>query len=365
MSNRSLCIGALVAVSVLPATTSAAQCLVPDAELISANAGRDAIPSLTNPSTVAADAVGPQLRDTDRVLGVVQNGQARAYPLRILWWHEIINDVLGGVPIAVSYCPLTGSGLVYDPVLDGQHVTFGTSGLLFDNNLVMYDRTSASLWSQMMVRGVCGSYISHEPALYAVTEMTWGGWKELHPQTTVVSFATGYPRNYNIYPYGNYREVDDTQILFPLSFADRRLAPKALVHGIEHNGVARAYSLYDIGNQAERQAINDQINDRAVLVVYDSVNEMAMSFDRKLRFLNKKGKWKTKKFAFGVTDDGDGGIALRDRQTGTIWNLQGEPVAGELVGKIDGGSLKRIPEAYTAFWFAWAAFHRGTEIHGR
>jgi len=273
--------------------------------------------------------------------------------------------VLGGVPIAVSYRPLTGSALVYDPVLDGRHVTFGTSGLLFDNNLVMYDRTSESLWSQMMVRGVCGEYISHQPALLTVTQLSWAAWKEMHPETTVVSFDTGYSRNYNVYPYGDYRAIDSTRLLFPLSFSDMRMAPKTLVHGIEHNGIARAYSLFDIGAQADRRAINDQISGRAVLVVYDRVNAMAMSFDREVRFLKNKGNWKNKKLTFDVADDGSGGFALKDRQTRTLWNLQGEPVAGELVGKVEGDRLQRIPEAYTAFWFAWAAFHRDTGIHGR
>ena len=354
-TNATVRIAGLLMVTLLPATTAAAQCLIPESDIIAVT-GRDAIPSLTNPTTVSADAVDPLLESTDWVLGVVQNGQARAYPLRILWWHEIINDVLGGVPIAVSYCPLTGSGLVYDPVLDGRHVTFGTSGLLFDNNLVMYDRTSRSLWSQMMARGVCGTYISHQPNLYTVTQSTWAAWKQLHPETTVVSFDTGYQRNYDVYPYGNYRAIDDTQILFPLSFADRRVLPKVLVHGIVHNGVARAYSLYDIGAEADRQAINDQISGRPVLVVYDSVSAMAVSFDRKVRFLNKKGKWKNKKLTFDVADDGSDRFALKDRQTGTLWNLQGEPIVGELVGKIEGDRLQRIPEAYTAFWFAWAAF---------
>jgi hypothetical protein len=126
------------------------------------------------------------------VLGVVVNGEPRAYPHNLLWWHEIINDVLGGRPILVTYCPLTGSGLAYDPVIAEQHLNFGTSGLLFHNNLVMFDRATQSLRSQMRVEAICGSFSGTVPGLLPVVQSTWSAWKALHPDTTIVSFRAGF-----------------------------------------------------------------------------------------------------------------------------------------------------------------------------
>ncbi len=357
-SQLSLGIAALVTVALAP-VEAAAQCLISEADLI-AGAARDSIPALTDPLTVSADktSLGP----ADMVLGVVQNGEARAYPLRILWWHEIVNDVVGGVAMTITYCPLTGSGLVYDSVLEGERVTFGTSGLLFDNNLVMYDRASESLWSQMMVRGICGAYISHRPALYPVVETTWAAWKAMHPDSTVVAFNTGYNRDYSRYPYGDYDTVESTRLLFPHSFIDDRLAPKMLVHGIAHKGTARAYPLDDL---TLRDAINDHVGGRAVLLVVDGARRLAISFDRRVRILNKKGKLKWKKFDFDIVGSGGFPFRLKDRQTGSTWNLQGVPVRGKLVGRVENGGLPRIAEAFNAFWFAWAAFNRDTEIYER
>ncbi len=359
--DASLRIAALVTVTLLPAEV-AAQCLVPQSELFAA-AAPDSIPALTDPATVSADS--STLSPDDIVIGVVQNGEARAYPLRIMWWHEIVNDVLGGVAMAITYCPLTGSSLIYDPMLEGQRVIFGTSGLLFDNNLVMYDRASLSLWSQMMGRGICGPYISHEPALYPVVETTWAAWKRMHPDTTVVSFNTGYRRDYTRYPYGDYDSVNSTRLLYPHSFIDSRLAPKALVHGIVHGDTARAYRLDDPTASQSRLAFNDKIKSRPLLVVVDRDRRLAVSFDRKVRFLNKRGKWKKKKFTFDVVESGKFPFLLKDRQTGSTWNLQGVPVDGQLVDKVEGGGLPRVADAYSSFWFAWASFHRGSGIYGQ
>lgn len=125
---------------------------------MSGGPGKDGIPALSNPAVVSAGEGDRFLQAEDLVLGVVVNGEARAYPHGILWWHEIVNDVLGGEPIVVTFCPLTGSGIVYDPEIDGRSLNFGVSGLLFDNNLILFDRASDSLWSQMRLESVCGSF---------------------------------------------------------------------------------------------------------------------------------------------------------------------------------------------------------------
>jgi hypothetical protein len=177
-------------------------CLVPESELVSGGPGRDGIPALDRPVVVTADEGDEMYAPSALVLGVVAGGEARAYPHGILWWHEIVNDVLGGVPVVVSHCPLTGSGMIYDPRIGAQELNFGVSGLLFDNNLVLFDRATESLWSQMRVQAVCGSLASTRPPLRPVVQTTWAAWRAWHPDTTVLSTNTGFARNYAQYPYG-------------------------------------------------------------------------------------------------------------------------------------------------------------------
>lgn len=332
-------------IAALPAPAAAQSCLVPDNQIVSGGPGKDGIPALTTPQVVSAAEANRFLGPGNLVLGVTVNGEARAYPHNVLWWHEIVNDVLGGKPITVSYCPLTGSGMVYDPAIAGSTLSFGTSGLLFDNNLILYDRATDSLWSQMRVQAICGKLISTVPALLPVVQSTWQAWSSLHPETTVVSFNTGFNRNYNQYPYGTYDQLDNTQLLFPESFIDPRRPMKELALGITHEGLARAYPYGGLG---ERAAINDEITGLPVLVVFDKAAQTALPFDRRVQ-----GRT--------LTFDPEGAgfpFRLRDRETRTLWDLTGLAVEGPL-----GGSRLAPLATYSAMWFAWAAFHRGTEIY--
>ncbi len=357
---RNLLVGSVAVYGV--ATLVEAQCLVPESRLISGGPGKDGIPALTTPQVVSAEEGDSFLFSSDLVLGVVVNGEARAYPHAVLWWHEIVNDTLGGKPIAVSYCPLTGSGLVYDPVIGDQTLNFGTSGLLFDNNLVMFDRQTDTLWSQMMRIGICGPLIETEPTFYPVVQSTWAGWKGLYPATTVVSFSTGFSRNYDRYPYGSYDQVDDTQILFPHSFIDTRLPRKELVLGIASEGLARAYPMSTLSSLGSKVAVNDVVNGRPVLVVYDRDSAMALPFERKLTDPTiPEGPEGTGGLvlSFDVVGEGVFPFELRDRETGTLWSLTGLALDGPLTGS----QLQPIATSYVAMWFAWASFNSGTEIY--
>jgi hypothetical protein len=326
-------------------TDGGSNCLVPTSDLVSGGPGRDGIPALTNPRTVAAAAGDAFLGPTSLVLGVTFGGEARAYPHNVLWWHEIVNDVVGGRPIALSYCPLTGSGMVYDPVIGGQTLSFGVSGLLFDNNLVLFDRATESLWPQMRVEGICGSFTRTVPTLLPVAQSTWAAWKAPHPGTTVVSFDQGVSRNYNQYPYGTYDRVSDTSLLFPQSFVDPRRPPKELVLGIRQGAAAKAWAYGTLG---ERSAVNDAVGDRAVVVVYDAEAQMAVAFSRDIA---------GGLLSFDVVEDRAFPFHLRDAETGTLWDLTGAAVSGPRAG------ARFDPVAtYSAMWFAWAAFNRNTEL---
>lgn len=328
------------------AGAAGSDCLIPSSQLVNGGPGRDGIPALNRPPAVPAAAGDQFLAPGALVLGMAVGGQARAYPHNVLWWHEIVNDELGGRPIAVSYCPLTGSGMVYDPAIGGQTLNFGVSGLLFDNNLVLFDRTTESLWSQMRVQAVCGSFSGTAPSLLPVVQSTWAAWKALHPETTVVSFDTGFRRNYNQYPYGTYDQIGDNSLLFPQSFLDPRRPMKELVLGIREGATARAYSYGALG---ERAAVNDAVGGRTVLVVFDRAGEMALAFDRDVA---------GGRLSFEIVEATGFPFGLRDRETGTVWDLTGAALAGPLAG----GRLKPVA-TYSAMWFAWASFNRGTELY--
>lgn len=344
------------------ATLAAGQCLIPENLIVSGGPGKDGIPALTNPEVVLASAGDSFLVPDDLILGVVVNGEARAYPHGILWWHEITNDVLGGRPIVVSFCPLTGSGLVYDAAINGQLHNFGVSGLLFDNNLLLFDRTTDSLWSQMGVQSICGSLQGTRLSLLPLVQSTWAAWKAMHPDTTVVSFNTGFSRDYTRYPYGDYDLVDNTTLLFPQSTVDPRLPMKETVLGITHDGVARAYSMSRMSTVASRLVINDDVNGLPVLVAFDAGSSLAVAFERRLQqpaTSEGASSGEGELFEFDIVDEGTFPFKLRDRQTGSIWNLRGVAVEGPLAA---GARLVPIP-TFSAFWFAWSAFNLDSQIH--
>ncbi len=355
---------ALAVLLALPATASGQQCLVPDNLIVSGGVAPGGIPALTTPEVVSAAEGDLFLQPDDLVLGVEAGGEARAYPHGILWWHEIVNDILGGVPIAVTYCPLTGSGLVFDPVYQGRVLSFNTSGLLFDNNLIMFDQNATgSLWSQMRAQVICGELKGFEPELLAVVQSTWAAWKALHPETSVVSFNTGFNRNYTRYPYGTYDQLDNNQLLFPQSFIDTRRPMKELVLGIRHEGLARAYPFLTLAELGPHVAVNDNVNGRPVLVVFDRDGQMALPFDRRLidptLGSGDDGEPASIELSFDVVETESFPFLLRDRETGTLWSLLGQAVEGPLAG----ARLAPI-RTFVAMWFAWASFNPGTEIYG-
>ena len=323
----------------------AQNCTIPAEQIINGGPGKDGIPALTTPDAVTAFDGDSFLTGSDLVVGVAINGEAHAYPHNVFWWHEVVNDILGGKAIVVSFCLLTGSAMVHDPVIGGSSQNFGVSGLLFDNNLIMFDRATDSLWSQMQVSSICGDFAETRPKLLPVVQSTWKAWKELQPETTVVSFNTGFDRNYNRYPYGNYDQLDDTELLFPHTFIDPRLRMKELVLGIVKGGVARAYPYEGLG---QRAAVNDEVNGEPVLVVFDKDSQMALPFGRTVD---------GEVLRFEVSPANGFPFELRDVGTGTLWNLSGLAVEGPLAGS----RLQPIA-TFSPMWFAWASFHRGTEV---
>ena len=312
-------------------------------EIYSGGVPRDGIPALTNPDILSFDEA-TYLFDTDLVIGVEIGGHARAYPVKILNYHEIVNDNLGGNDICVTYCPLTGSGISFRRLIDDQYLEFGVSGMLFRNNLIPYDRSTESLYSQMFSRGIRGENYNENLPLIATTRCTWGYWKTHHPQTTAISLNTGYSRDYNSNPYGDYPV--SLRILFPVRFPNSRFHPKHLTLGIRSGDQAMAIPAMSLFGD---KIANITFNETPVVAVYDVAGKMMTAFSSVVN-----GDTLT----FTETPGGGAFVWMIDAQTNSVWTSRGIAVDGPLSGQ----RLTQL-SAYSAYWFAWLDFYPGTGVY--
>ena len=230
---------------------------------------RDGIPSIDKPSFFAARV--PFLRDTHRILGVVIDGEARAYPIPILTHHEIVNDIIAGRPIVITYCPLCRSGMAFEASIQGSIKSFGVSGLLYNSDVLLYDRKTESLWSQIMGEAISGPLVGKKLTLVPISNTTWGAWKKEHPRSLVLSPKTGFKIDYTRQLYPGYDK--SRNIWFPVAKRSRRLHPKALVVGLELDGEFKAYPLKELKHAAPQ--FQDRFSGQTVKVLYDSKSESA------------------------------------------------------------------------------------------
>jgi len=325
----------------------------PRNSIVSGGVPRDGIPALNNPRFVAPGSV-TYLTDDDLVLGVVIDGEARAYPHNIGWWHEIVNDRIGDRAISVTFCPLTGTGLVYDATgEEGEQFQLGVSGLLYNNNLVMYDRRDRStLYPQLYGTGVDGARKGEALTLLPVMETTWRAWRTLYPDTGVIESGTYDLERYTRYPYGSYR-TDNDYLIFGLrpnlaentSPFSSSFGSKDMVLGLRLNGEARAYPFDEMGEQT---VVNDHLGDIDVVVAFDRDSQLAVPYARQVD---------DQILTFELAQGGFP-FQLRDQETGSTWDITGRAIAGPLSGK----RLTQVP-AHNAFWFAWVTFWPETDVY--
>jgi hypothetical protein len=315
--------------------------IVPPELIVNGGPPPDGIPSIDNPKFIQIQKAEEFLEDSDLVVGLNINGDIRAYPLQILVWHEIVNDKVRNTPVAVTYCPLCFTNQVFNRTMnDGQILEFGTSGKLYNSNLVMYDRTTKSLWSQAMAQGIGGAFAGIKLERIPFDVAYWKEWKQLYPDSKVLSTDTGSTRPYGADPYGDY--YTNGEILFPVSNSDDRLGLKEIVIGLENKGQYKAFKLQEI---EDKKVINNQVNGKPIVLfslhpfmarVYDPVaNGQILEFNYNI---------KDKKFV--------------DKQTNSIWNFDGKSISGQMKGK----QLTRL-SSDEGFWFEWVAFHPKTELY--
>ena len=324
--------------------------LTPDV-LFAGGASRNGIPSLLNPALVPLSDPGATYLDDyaqsgaveARVVGLVIDDTPIAIPHNVLWWHEIVNIDLGGRRLAISYCPLTGSALVFDLTAAGVQ-RFSVSGLIFQNNLVMLDEETESLWSQMCSLAGIGDRQGTQLVQIPAIEMLWVAWKARHPGTLVISSETGFDRNYTQNPYEFY--VVNDLLLFPLrDSVDPRRPLKERVLGIPDGAGGIAIPFSELTGSAETTVIQTEIAGEIIQVLWDREARAAMAF-------------------YPRTADGRDvtlrpeGAGFVDQETGSVWNVEGRAVSGPLAGS----SLVPHEGAFVAFWFAWSAFHPLTRI---
>ncbi len=243
---------------------------IPVDEIRSGGPPKDGIPAISDPTMIAAGEAN-FLNPTDRVIGVVNGDVARAYPLAILNYHEIINDQLGEQPVAVSYCPLCDSVSAFDRTTSVGVREFGVSGLLYNSNVLMYDRNDSteSLWSQLKRESVAGTQVGEQLRLLPVELTTWAEWQTRHPTTTVMSNETGHPRDYTGAPYGRYFSSDS--LMFPVDQADARFPNKQRVLGVLVDGKSRAYpsSAFDV----QTTRIADKLVGKRIVIEFNPDTE--------------------------------------------------------------------------------------------
>jgi len=247
---------------------------VPLDQIHSGGPPKDGIPAILKPVFIKAAKAG-FLNEQDRILGLVDGGEAKAYPIKILNWHEIVNDTLGDYPVVVTYCPLCGTGIGFYPVVNGRSLIFGVSGLLYQSDMVMYDHQSESLWSQISMEAIAGPMTGTKLTQVFLEHTTWGEWRRAHPNTEVLSTNTGLVRDYNRDPYLGYAQRAD--LMFPVQQTDSRFHPKEWVLGLEVNGMFKAYPFSEL--KKVQGAVHERVNGKRVRIVYNAHSQSASAMD--------------------------------------------------------------------------------------
>ena len=327
-------------------------------EILVGNPVKDGIPALTNPVMESVEEAATWHSDRSPVIVVQINGEARAYPQAILMWHEIANDVIAGIPIAVTFCPLCNSSITFDRRVDGAVLDFGVSGLLRNSDMVMYDRQSETWWQQLTGEGLVGDYAGTLLDILPSQVISFASFAERHPDGLVLSRETSYGRNYGINPYTNYDSRPGRPFLFRGELDVRLSSPVAHVLAAVVDDIAIAYPFEKL---RELAVVNDVVGETPVVVFFQPgvASALGEAVIDNAADLGTAGMYQStvdgQVLNFTSLDDG----TFRDDQTGSIWNAYGEAIGGELAGS----ELEWI-HAFPHFWFAWAAFYPDTEVYG-
>lgn len=321
---------------------------VPPSEIASGGPGPDGISSIDFP-VFTQDFASQSVAPNELVVGIKIGDDVRAYTHTVLDWHEIVNDqfVIDGQqdPVTLSYCPLTGSAMLWKGNMESANPTFGTSGNLYNSNLVLYDRETFSFWAQMLEQGINSAERLTVPDRLQVVETTWETWQEMYPQTTLMTKDTGFSRPYGFYPYGSFKT--NSALLFNVNNSgDGRLHRKERVLGINVGTSSKVYPIATFTNEVS--IVNDTVGDMDVVAAGSAVKNFGVIFNRQLEDCTTLDFSPLQNQLPVVMSDNEG----------NQWDLFGTAVSGPRAGT----QLQKT-NSYISYWFAWTAFFPNADIH--
>ncbi|MEW6029670.1 MAG: DUF3179 domain-containing protein [Chloroflexota bacterium] len=336
-------------------TTDFSKHSVPYSEILSGGPPKDGIPAIDAPKFQSVSEADEWLEDREPVVFIQVADEAKAYPIQILMWHEIVNDTVGGEPLLVSFCPLCNTAIAFKRTFAGTVLDFGTTGRLRYSNLIMYDRQTETWWQQATGDAIAGEHTGAQLEFYPAAIISWADFKAQHPDGKVLSRDTGFSRDYGRNPYFGYDDINQSPFLFDGATPDQ-LPPMARVLTVDLNGKVVAYP-YDV--LEEVNVVNDTVDAQPVVIFWAEGTASALDA-RNI----PEGREVGSAVAYSRILDGatldfefkDGMIF--DRQTGSEWNIFGIAIAGELQGE----QLAPVV-SINHFWFSWAAFRPDTRIY--
>jgi hypothetical protein len=316
----------------------------------------DSIPSIDDPEFVSSEQAATWLAGEEPVAVLEMEGDARAYPLQIMTWHEIVNDVVGGVPVTVTYCPLCNSALAYPRTVGKRVLEFGTSGSLYNSALVMYDRQTESLWLHFEGVAIEGPLEGTRLEFIPVQILSFDQFRHEHPGGKVLSKETGFSRTYGQNPYDFY-DTSDRPFLFE-GEVDGRMGALARVVGVEIDGEAIAVPYDLLASDKRAAAVHSTVGGQDVVVFWQAGVRSALDNPQisRGRDVGSSGVFIPSVQGRELTFRAEGGL-VKDQQAGSTWSLAGRAISGPLAGE-------ELPEVnhVDTFWFAWSSHNPDTAI---
>jgi len=319
--------------------------LIPQDQVFDGGPGRDGIPPIENPKFGPSNGES-YLNNDDLVIAVKVGNEIKAYPHPIMDWHEIVNDNIGGRKVSVTYCPLTGSAVIWNRTLkNGSATTFGGSGLLYNTNLILYDRQTLSNWSQFLLECVNGPLIGEEISTTPVFETRYSTWKLMYPDSKMLTRNTGFNRPYGTFPYRDYK-TNNNYLLFPVNITDTRLPQKERILGVIFNGGSKVYRINLFG--ADIKIIKDNVGGTPIVVVGTTPKNFAVAYQSTL---NDGTSLQFTALQNSLP------LIMKDNE-GNKYDVFGFAVEGPRKG-----IRLKATKSFTAYWFAWAAFYKDAIIN--
>lgn len=331
---------------------------IPYTEILSGGPQKDGIPAIDSPEFISVEGANEWLAEEEPVILVQVGEDNRAYPLQIITWHEIVNDVVGDLPLTITFCPLCNTAVAFERTVNGEILDFGTTGRLRYSNLIMYDRQTETWWQQAGGNAIVGELTGTQLTFYPAAVIPWSDFKEYHPTGLVLSRDTGHPRPYGSNPYSGYDNINNYPFLYDGPTTPDTLRPIERVLLVELNGESVTYPFLLL---EELHVIQDEIGGVEIVIIWEPGTASALDTPE-----IKSGRDVGSANVYERSVDGStldfefDGENVVDTLTGSAWNILGLATDGELIG-----TQLTVVISINHFWFSAAAFSPGTSVFGQ